>query len=219
VYGHGIDPAVYYPLERPDREVYTFLHYGQLSIRKGTDLVMEAFRREFKETEPVRLILKNTYPLFPVPLHVPNVEYLHATYSKEQMRELLFRSDCLVYPHRGEGFGLSGLEAMATGMPVIVTNWSGPVDYSDPADTLLLAYTMQRSREFDAIYQDFFEPGEDSGRWAEPSLEDLRAKMRWCFEHRDKAQAMGQHAAERIANQWTWARKVTDLIHTVTPYI
>jgi len=216
VYGHGIDPAVYYPLERPDREVYTFLHYGQLSIRKGTDLVMEAFRQEFRESEPVRLILKNTYPIFPVPLHVPNVEYLHATYSKDQMRELLFRSDCLVYPHRGEGFGLSGLEAMATGLPVIVTNWSGTVDYSDPSDTLLLDYTMQRSYEFDGIYKDFFEPGEHSGRWAEPSLEDLRAKMRWCYEHRDAAKVLGKRAAARIGREWTWDRKVGQLIAEIS---
>lgn len=71
VYGHGIDPEVYSPLERTPRETYTFLHYGQLSLRKGTDLVFRAFTEEFAPSEPVRLILKNTYPLFPVPLHAP----------------------------------------------------------------------------------------------------------------------------------------------------
>jgi len=48
---------------------------------------------------------------------------------------------------------------------------------------LLLEYTTQRSREFDAIYKDFLEPEEHSGNWADPTLEDLRSMMRWCFEH------------------------------------
>jgi len=176
---------------------------------------MEAFRLEFKASEPVRLILKNTYPLFPVPFHVPNVEYLHATYSKDQMRELLQRADCFVSPTRGEGFGLLAFESMATGLPTIVTNWSGPMDYSDPSDTLLLEYTMQRSKDFDAIYKDSFEPGEHSGRLAEPSLENLRSAMRWCFDHREQAKAMGQAAGERVKKYWTWDHRVRGLVALV----
>jgi len=176
---------------------------------------MEDFRHEFKGSEPVRLILKHTYPLIPVPLHVPNVEYLHATYSREQMRKLLQRSDCFVFPTRGEGFGLPPSEAMTTGLPTIVTTWSGPVGYSDPEDTLELTYTMQRSKDFDGIYKDYFEPGETSGNWAEPSLEQLRSAMRWCFEHRDQAKAIGQHVAERIKKYWTWEQKVGELATAV----
>jgi glycosyltransferase involved in cell wall biosynthesis len=37
--------------------------------------------------------------------------------------------DCFVLPTRGEGWGLPIFEAMAMGLPVIATNWSGQVDF------------------------------------------------------------------------------------------
>lgn len=211
VVGHGIDPTHLYYLERPERETFTFLHYGQLSMRKGSDLVARAFVREFKGADDVKLIVKNTFPYFPFALGVKNIEYIHATYSKEKLRALLQRADCFVFPTRGEGFGLPAFEAMATGLPTIVTNWSGPADYADADDTLLLDYSMKPSKEFDLIYEKFYEPGEDSGTWAEPSLEDLQAKMRWAYEHRAEAKAMGKRAAERIAKDWTWEKKIKGL--------
>ena len=170
VYGHGVDPEVFFPLERPDRETYTFLHYGRLSLRKGTDLVYRAFVEEFSHGEDVRLVLKDTVPFCPVLIEDPRVKWIHATYSKEQMRELMREADCFVFPTRGEGFGLPPLEAMATGLPTIVTNWSGPVDYADPADTLLLPYRLDRAFEFETIYQEFLAPGEKTGEWAEPDF-------------------------------------------------
>ena len=46
---------------------------------------------------------------------------------------------------------LPPLDAMATGLPTIVTTWSVPVDYADPDDTLL-GYRMGRAFKFDTIY-------------------------------------------------------------------
>lgn len=215
VYPHGVDPAVYAFRQRPVHTPYTFLHYGRLSTRKGTDLVYQAFTEEFAPDEPVRLILKDTYPICPVVIRDPRVQWIHATYSKEQMARLMTDSDCFVYPTRGDGFGLPALEALATGLPTIVTGWSGPVDYSDPSDTLILDYSMTRAFEFDAIYKDHLEAGEDTGLWAQPSMSDLREKMRWCYEHPDLARNIGKQAAKRIESQWTWktqVRKLLDLI-------
>jgi glycosyltransferase involved in cell wall biosynthesis len=39
--------------------------------------------------------------------------------------------------------------------------------------------------------------------------------MRWAFENREKAAAIGQQAAQDAVNHWTWersARKINDLI-------
>ena len=45
-------------------------------------------------------------------------------------------ADCFVLPSRGEGWGRPHVEAMAMGLPVIATKWSGPSEYSTPTLTL-----------------------------------------------------------------------------------
>lgn len=219
VFNHGVDTRFYKYMKRPEREVYTFLHYGQLSLRKGTDVVVKAFRAAFRPEEKVRLILKTTTPFYPVEFQIPNVEYINATYSKEQMIGLLKEADCLVAPSRGEGFSLPPLEAMATGLPVIITGWSGPEDYIDKKDTLILDYDMVPAEEFDMLYKDFYEPGEKAGYWAEPKVDDLRDYMRWCFDNRAKAKKMGLKASERVLDRFTWQKVTSGLLKTISDHI
>ena len=216
VYGHGVDPEVYYYLERPDRDTYTFVHWGELSERKGTDLVYKAFTDEFANAKDARLILKcNKAVFFGANLGHPQIEYISATYSKKQMREMLFKADCCVFPTRGEGFGIPPLEAMATGLPTIVTNWSGPADFIDKDDTLYLDYKMVPANSMYMIYKDFFRPDETAGNWAEPSYEQLRYYMRWCYEHRKEAKDMGKKAAERVTREWLWSHKTAEFISLI----
>ena len=48
-------------------------------------------------------------------------------------------ADAFVLPSRGEGWGRPHVEAMAMGLPVIATNWSGPTAYLDEAVGYALA--------------------------------------------------------------------------------
>jgi hypothetical protein len=87
-----------------------------------------------------------------------------------------------------------------------------PADYLDPADSLPLDYTLKPGREFDVIYKDYLAPGETTGDWAEPSLNDLVERMRWAVEHRSELRAVGKAAAKRIAKGWTWQGKTEGLV-------
>ena len=49
--------------------------------------------------------------------------------------------DALVQPSRGEGWGRPHSEAMAMGIPVIATNWSGPTAFMTEENGYLLPYT------------------------------------------------------------------------------
>jgi len=59
---------------------------------------------------------------------LPTVEWIREDLSREGMRDLLCDVDALVLPTRGEGWGLPVTEAMAMGLPVVVTNASGPTE-------------------------------------------------------------------------------------------
>ena len=69
---------------------------------------------------------------------LPTVEWIKEDLSREGMRDLLCHVDALVLPTRGEGWGLPVTEAMSMGLPVIVTNASGPTEYATDDNAYLL---------------------------------------------------------------------------------
>jgi hypothetical protein len=64
---------------------------------------------------------------------LPRVELLHADLSPAELAALYRSCDVLVHPYRGEGFAMPVLEAMACGLPVIVTA-GGPTDEFCPPE-------------------------------------------------------------------------------------
>src|SRR5204863_1079177 len=61
----------------------------------------------------------------------PEILYLTDDLAADAMPGLYTACDALVHPYRGEGFGLPVLEAMACGLPVLVTA-GGPTDEFTP---------------------------------------------------------------------------------------
>src|SRR5205085_1890337 len=57
----------------------------------------------------------------------PRIVYLSDELSAEELASLYRACDVLVHPYRGEGFAMPVLEAMACGLPVVVTA-GGPTD-------------------------------------------------------------------------------------------
>lgn len=52
--------------------------------------------------------------------------------TRSEMKTAFDQSSFLVFPSTFESFGLVGIEAMSTGLPLIVTNQTGPRDYYQP---------------------------------------------------------------------------------------
>lgn len=201
----GVDGEKYYPVERRVDRPFTFGHMGALSVRKGTDLLVAAFREAFPKEQDVRLICKSSNPTFRFDtFHDPRIKIYLDRWTHEEMLNMFFKQiDTFVFPTRGEGFGLTPLEAMATGIPAIVTGWSGPMEYMNPDVGWLLDYKMVHADAFaDSVYK------EDCGDWAEPSKEDLVAKMRYAYTHRDEVAAKGKAAGEHVKQNWLWQDKI-----------
>jgi glycosyltransferase involved in cell wall biosynthesis len=75
----------------------------------------------------------------------------------------------LVQPSRGEGWGRPHMEAMALGLPVLATNWSGNTAFMNATNSFLIEV-----ERFSEIKKGPFR----GHRWAEPSVASLRRLMR-----------------------------------------
>jgi len=207
----GYDSEIYKPYNRPERDLFVFLHYDSFTVRKGWHEVFKAFQKAFKKDEPVRIIFKTTESnkLIP-PLHLyPQMKTIVADYDDYEMNALLKKSDCFVFPSRGEGLGIPPLEAMATGVPVIAPNKHGIAQYYNKKCMLKV-----KSQKIKAIYAHF--KGEDCGRMVKCSISDLARKMRFAYDNQEKMKKMGQIASEYAAKNYTYrhtAKKLSEVFH------
>jgi glycosyltransferase involved in cell wall biosynthesis len=174
---------------------FTFIHYSSFNIRKGFSEVLKAFTEEFKTNEPVKLILKTTErkQLIPIlPSQYPNIEVITDHVSEAELSAILGRSNCMVYPSRGEGFGITPLEAMATGLPAIVPNAHGISEYFN-ANYMLEVKADERCP---GLYHSF--KGQDVGQMVVCDVDDLRAQMRFAYNHQQQMKELGRAASEYV---------------------
>ncbi len=218
----GVDLAVFTPgpsrSDLTDRTV--FLSVFEWSRRKGWDVLLAAYRAAFQPTDSVVLVLKIDHRAAGNPLRelaaalgdqAPPVAVLYnQTFSSARMAELYRSADCFVLPSRGEGWGMPVLEAMACGVPVIATAWSGTTTF------------LNESCGYPLPIRGLTPTGVQSGpyagaQWAEPDVDALVELLRRVHHQRDEARALGAQAAI-CAREWPWQRSaqtILDRLHAI----
>ena len=208
----GFDPAVYSPRQSrrtiPTERRCVFLFVGGTIVRKGIDVLLAAWERAFKPTDDVALVIKDVPWYSPRPTKkimdlasrtdLAELLYTEEVFPSEEAMAALYRSvSCLVHPYRGEGFGLPVLEAMACGIPAIVTKGGATDDF----------FTAESGYPIDAVRTaPWPTPNEemvDEGFLLEPDVAQVAAAMRSVYEDPEGARRRGQHAAAHALG-WTW---------------
>jgi glycosyltransferase involved in cell wall biosynthesis len=212
----GIDETKWYPIER-NNNVFTFGTVGALSERKGFSILIQAFEKAFPSSvKDVRLLLKTSFNgMPPIPVKDDRIITHFMSVSNDILIDVAIRQiDCGVFPTRGEGFGLVPLELMATGIPVIVTGWSGPLEYMNEEIGWILDYKMVPADIFsNEIYKEY------CGDWAEPSIDDLVDKMRYAYNHQDEVKEKGKKAEEYVKQNWLWKDKIKMFIDALDKHL
>lgn len=200
----GFDNQVFKYYERMNKRKankdFIFLHYNAFNIRKGFLELFKAFTQEFQKDEPVRLVLKTNLRSIPIPINkaqYPNIDIIHEEMPEKDLVSLIQKSDCFVFPSRGEGFGMTPLECMATGMPAIVPNAHGITEYFNPD----YMYEVKVKEMCPGIYSRY--KNQDVGEMYVNDVDDLRKQMRYVYEHQDEALEKGRKASEYV-KKWTF---------------
>lgn len=240
----GVNPIFQNYYERPVRDKYTFLAVGVAQDRKDTRRLVEAFCEAFPKHADYPPECEPGFPLKPNQIelviksnnfgdlewvkregydHRANIRTIFTgwdpraerkDFTQQEMYDLYTSADCLVHPSHGEGIGMPILEAAATGMPVIFTNWSSPAEYLDESNSYPCILGPNGTDMGDAYVGHGQAPGEN-GKWANIHIGHLKHNMRQVIRMRDEGKEKGKRASETVKKKFNWeetARHLTPLI-------
>jgi glycosyltransferase involved in cell wall biosynthesis len=209
--------------KRPFVFLYLNSWSGRVGDRKGGDKVIRAFCEEFKNNENVTLYFKNStfwgdgYDINEAvqKLGVPGLDkrppiITDSNFVAEKFFPKLYRSaDCFVSATNGESWGLTLLEAMSSGLPIIVpkNREAGYFDFVISEGTFFVD-------TFGKVSGDpvFFEP---NNRFPDVSIDSLRKQMRKAFETKKEVlKKMGVVNRNR-AKEFTWDKSANMLLEAV----
>ena len=116
---------------RPKDQPLRVINTGGVTLRKGTPYLLEAFRLVLKQVPNARLMLIDMVADSMKPI-LPRYSDLPIDWSPglphAQLAERLRSADIFVLPSLEEGLARTSLEAMACGLPVVVTPNTGSND-------------------------------------------------------------------------------------------
>lgn len=139
---------------------------------------------------------------------LPRVVF-HPKVAQQQLPQLFKAAHCFVLPSRGEGWGRPHVEAMAMGLPVIATNWSGHTEYLKPHN----GYPLPILPGLVPVPANSAFAGH---LWADPDHEALRELMRHVQTHREEAAAKGKNARADMVEKYSpavLAERTGELLH------
>ena len=208
------------PLKEYQSHEFTFFYNGDWSFRKGVDVLISAFCKEFMPTENVRLLLLTHYQgcnseksnlriqkEFNEFLHkhnisrTPHVQFINDFIPDPVMPNLYNCSNVFVFPTRGEAWGLPAIQAMSCGKPVITTNWGGQLDFCNKKHSFLVNVDKFDIMDDKTILNvDFYR----DQTFAFPNMSHLRKLMRDCFTRRTEVFEKGKKSRQFcLAKCWS----------------
>jgi len=121
------------------------------------------------------------------------VLFLESDLPQTHLPRLYKSVNAMVIPSRGEGWGRPHAEAMAMGLPVLATNWSGNTEFMNEYNSYLI-----KVEELITIQNGAFK----GHRWAQPSVNHLRKLMRLVFSNPIEAKHKGDIARRDMVTKY-----------------
>ena len=224
---NGTDPEIFSPAGEPLRlqttKRFRFLFVGGTIYRKGVDILLESYSRAFTSKDDVCLVIKdlgvNTLykgqtaqdfiKSFRKGEGEPEILYIQDEFSLEQMAGLYRACDVFVSSYRGEGFCLPALEAMSSGLPVIVTRGGATGDFVDEE----VGWFIEASRT--PVRKVYGHHLDREGFLLEPSRSHLEEILREAYDSSVECVRRGIKGALRARKHWTWKHSVCRLLSRI----
>lgn len=192
VYEHGVD-KVWAPQERKVEDKLKFLHVGGEAARKGASMTMNAFRCAFPDRDDIELTMKMVNAGWKID-RIGRTNIINRTVSETELIKIFNEHHIYAYPSYGEGFGLTPLQAMATGMPTItLPAWAPYERFLDP--NLTVSSELRRSPWHTTVHP---------GKMFRPNFDELVDRFRFAADNYDKCHAFALSQTPNIQREYDW---------------
>jgi glycosyltransferase involved in cell wall biosynthesis len=191
-------------LSPDDFVFYTNFDYASSYERKNPMATLEAFAWAHKGKPKVKLLVKTlNSALYPAEsrafeltcksLGIDNqVTLIQNHISVIDLQAMMNMCDVYVSLHRSEGCGLSVLEALYFGKPVIATGYGGNMEFMNENNSLVVEYEkIKIDRNIFTVYR-------EGGTWAEPSINDAANKMQSIVRDKSLYKKVSEKARQSV---------------------
>lgn len=203
VFPHGVDET-FAPKQRKVEDKIKFLHVGFPAYRKNVTDVINAFIELYGNREDVHLTIKSyeNCPVGGLEDH-KNITIIPKTTSYAELVNIMHEHHVLLYPSWGEGFGLIPLQAIATGMPAIVTK--GWCDYDYYMPDLVIDSELAFSPWLNV----------HPGKMFKPDYEHFKSLMKYAEENIEMLLDRHYKTAEDVHRDWNWEKVIREHFDSV----
>jgi glycosyltransferase involved in cell wall biosynthesis len=224
----GVDSTIFYPPEKnaivekpPEGSPYVFFNAGKWEVRKGHDVLIEAFNKAFTKEDNVELWMLPHNPFLPPeglqqwvnmyknsPLG-DKITILDHCETQQHVAGIMRQTDCGVFPSKAEGWNLEALEMMGCGKPIIITDYSAHTEFCTEENSKLIKIDELISA-YDGIWF------HNQGNWAnfgQSQMDQLVEHMRYMYKNNIRTNDGGL----KTAKQFSWKNSAETLINNLSP--
>jgi glycosyltransferase involved in cell wall biosynthesis len=178
--------------EKLNEKIFTVLYMGQYTKRKGMEDAVTAYTHALGSKADCKLVLKyhslSQYEYDPDEMIKRTItmnsrSFLSHIYdvkdnlNRTQIFDLYKHSSVLLFPTRGEGFGLPIMESAIVGLPIIYSNNSSCIEASG------LNYQVKIPCHYDtATYMSHYNYDSES-EYGIPSMKDMISNLKVLYSH------------------------------------
>lgn len=184
----------------PEKATVFGFAFDPMSVleRKNVRGLLRAFREAFRDDDDCYLALKVNgrthgnpdYEMIRARGDSGRVLFLEGTLSRDDTFGFMKSLDAYVSLHRSEGFGLTCAEAMALGLPVVASGYSGNLEFMDEDNSLLVPTPVIETDRPWGSYP-------AGSRWGDPDV-DAAAGMIRSLKDAGLREALGARAAASV---------------------
>ena len=212
----GVDTNIFNQRNYVDHNKCRFFSCGKWEIRKGHDIILEAFKRAFpsnsNDNVELNMMCTNNFPQakkFANQMESyyssdHRVNLLPRVVHHHEVADVMSHMDCGIFMARAEGWNLELLEMMALGKHVIATYYSAHTQFCND-DNAMLVHIVDTEPALDGIWFN------GSGNWAalnEDQINQAAKHMKDFYEIWKRDNDIVNHKGIETGKKFTWAESV-----------